>query len=101
MDVDEVCMIANISKSMANIRESLEQAWDNLKADKAVFGPEDLLKQLNSADKWSVDKQIIQGSKDGSEIYKQLSKMKVFSSASTNVSAFLTPCIFQILIYLG
>ena len=37
LDVSEICMIANIGKSMTNIQDGLEQALEHLKAEKDVF----------------------------------------------------------------
>ena len=50
LDVDEICLIANIGKNMTNIRDGLEQAIEYLKAEKEVFQPEDLLEELNNAE---------------------------------------------------
>jgi hypothetical protein len=95
LDVDEICLIANIGKSMTNIREGLEQAIEFLKVGKEVFQPEDLLKELQSADSWKDlggdAKRKIAGAKSAQKYIKQLVKMHVFTSASTNIDAMLRP----------
>ena len=95
LDVDEVCLIANIGKSMTNIREGLEQAFEFVKAKKEVFQPEDLLEELQSADDWKNlegdAKRKIAGAKSAQKYIKQLVKMHVFTSASTSIDSMLRP----------
>ena len=91
MDVEEICLIANIGKNMANIRDGLEQAIENLKADKAVFQPEDLLEELKNAESWKdrgIEKSKIAGAKSAQKYIKQIVKMQVFTSASTSIDCF-------------
>jgi uncharacterized protein len=95
LDADEICLIANIGKSMTNIREGLEQAIEFMKKDKEVFLPEDLLEELKSADSWKDlggdAKRKISGAKSAQKYIKQLVKMHVFTSASTSIDAMLKP----------
>ena len=94
LDVEEICLIANIGKNMLNIRDGLEQAIEYLKADKAVFQPEDLLEELKNAESWKdrgIEKSKIAGAKSAQKYIKQIVKMQVFTSASTNIDALLKP----------
>ncbi len=95
LDIDEICLIANIGKSMTSIREGLEQAFEFVKAEKEVFQPEDLLEELEAADKWKElegdVKRKIPGAKAAKKYIKQLVKMHVFTSASTSIDAMLRP----------
>ncbi|MEM2098507.1 MAG: ATP-binding protein [Candidatus Bathyarchaeia archaeon] len=95
LDIDEICLIANIGKSMTSIREGLEQAFEFVKAEKEVFQPEDLLEELEAADKWKElggdVKRKIPGAKAAKKYIKQLVRMHVFTSASTSIDAMLTP----------
>ncbi|MGF3521731.1 MAG: ATP-binding protein [Candidatus Bathyarchaeia archaeon] len=95
LDIDEVCLIANIGKSMTKIREGLEQAFDFVKAEKEVFQPEDLLDELEAADEWkNLEGDVklkISGAKAAKKYIKQLVKMRVFTSASTSIDAMLRP----------
>lgn len=94
LDVDEICLVANIGKHMTSIREGVEQALEFL-GDKDVFGPEDLLQELRNADKWKElpgdAKRKIPGAKLAQKYIKQLINMKVFTSASTSIDALLRP----------
>ncbi|MEM4733346.1 MAG: ATP-binding protein, partial [Candidatus Bathyarchaeia archaeon] len=95
LDIDEICLIANIGKSMTSIREGLEQAFEFVKAEKEVFQPEDLLEELESADRWKDlegdVKRKIPGAKAARKYIKQLVRMHVFTSASTSIDAMLRP----------
>ncbi len=95
LDIDEICLIANIGKSMTSIREGLEQAFEFVKAEKEVFQPEDLLEELEAADEWKKlegdVKRKIPGAKAAKKYVKQLVKMRVFTSASTSIDAMLRP----------
>jgi DNA helicase HerA-like ATPase len=95
LDIDEICLIANIGRSMTSIREGLEQAFEFVKAEKEVFQPEDLLEELESADEWKElegdVKRKIPGAKAAKKYIKQLVKMHVFTSASTSIDAMLRP----------
>lgn len=95
LDIDEICLIANIGKSMTSIREGLEQAFEFVKAEKEVFQPEDLLEELEAADRWrdlpGDVKRKIPGAKAAKKYIKQLVKMHVFTSASTSIDAMLRP----------
>ncbi len=95
LDIDEICLIANIGKSMTSIREGLEQAFEFVKAEKEVFQPEDLLEELEAADEWKDlegdVKRKIPGAKAAKKYIKQLVKMHVFTSASTSIDAMLRP----------
>ena len=93
LDVEEICLIANIGKNMTNIQEGLEQAIEYLKAKKDVFQPEDLLEELK-ADDWKekgVEKSKIAGAKAAQKYVKQIVKMHVFTSVSTGIDALLRP----------
>jgi DNA helicase HerA-like ATPase len=93
LDVDEICLIANIGKNMTNIQEGLEQAIEYLRAKKDVFQPEDLLEELK-ADGWiekGVEKNKIAGAKSAQKYVKQIVKMHVFTSISTGIDALLRP----------
>jgi DNA helicase HerA-like ATPase len=95
LDIDEICLIANIGKSMTSIREGLEQAFEFVKAEKEVFQPEDLLEELEAAEEWKKlegdVKRKIPGAKAAKKYIKQLVKMHVFTSASTSIDAMLRP----------
>ena len=94
LDVEEICLIANIGKHMTNIKDGLEQAIEHLKADKAVFQPEDLLEELKNAESWKdlgVEKSKIAGAKAAQKYIKQIVKMHVFTAASTSIDALLKP----------
>jgi DNA helicase HerA-like ATPase len=95
LDVDEICLIANIGKSMTSIREGLDQAFEFVKARKEVFQPEDLLEELESADEWKNlegdVKRKIAGAKSAQKYIKQLIKMHVFTAASTSIDSMLRP----------
>ncbi|MCW4002754.1 MAG: ATP-binding protein [Candidatus Bathyarchaeota archaeon] len=95
LDIDEICLIANIGKSMTSIREGLEQAFEFVKAEKEVFQPEDLLEELDASDEWKDlegdVKRKIPGAKAAKKYIKQLVKMHVFTSASTSIDAMLRP----------
>ena len=93
LDVEEICLIANIGRSMTNIQDGLEQALEYLKAEKAVFQPEDLLEELK-AEGWKekgVEKNKIAGAKAAQKYIKQIVKMHVFTAASTSIDLLLKP----------
>jgi len=94
LDIEEICMIANISKHMTNIRQGLEQALDFVRADKDVFHPQDLLDELENTGTWkdrNVDSKTISGAKDARKYIKGVVNMAVFTAASTNIAAMLRP----------
>jgi hypothetical protein len=95
LDVDEICLIANIGEHMTSIREGLEQAVEFVKTEKEVFQPEDLLEELQSADSWkdlgNDAKRKIAGAKSAQKYIKQIVKMHVFTATSTNINAMLKP----------
>jgi len=94
LDIEEICMIANIGKHMTNIRDGLEQALEFLRADKDAFQPQDLLEELENVGSWKdrgVDSKKISGAKDARKYIKGVVKMEVFTAASTNIGAMLRP----------
>jgi len=94
LDIEEVCLIANIGKHMTNIRDGLEQAIGFLREKKDVFQPEDLLEELENAGSWKdkgVDSKRISGAKDAKKYIKGVAKMEVFTAASTRISTMLRP----------
>ncbi len=93
LDVGEICMIANIGKGMTNIQDGLEEALEHLKAEKDVFQPADLLKELK-AEGWKdqgIEKNKIAGAKAAQKYIKQIVKMNVFTSTSTSIDSLLRP----------
>jgi DNA helicase HerA-like ATPase len=94
LDIEEICLIANIGKHMTNIRDGLEQAIEFLREKKDVFQPEDLLEELENARSWKekgVDSKRISGAKDAKKYIKGVAKMEVFTAASTRISTMLRP----------
>jgi DNA helicase HerA-like ATPase len=94
LDLDEICLISGISSHYTNIVSGLGKALELLKAEKAVFQPEDLLEKLKDADKWKsddIDSKIIEGAKSAVKYLARLIKMRVFTDATTNVSEMLRP----------
>lgn len=94
LDVDEICLVANIGRHMTNIRNGLEQAVEYLRVKKAVFGPDDLLAELENAGSWKergADSKIISGARDAKKYVKAVVRMKVFTSASTDIKELLRP----------
>jgi len=70
-------------------------AFSQLKTEKNVFQPEDLLKKIEDANSWKTllgtDPKIINGAKDAAKYLAQIVKMRVFTDASTNVDKMLKP----------
>ena len=94
LDIDEILLIAGISRHYANIVSGVEQAIDYLKAEKTVFQPDDLLEKLGEADSWKdkgVKSSIIAGAKSAEKYIKRIVRMKVFTSGSTNIDKILRP----------
>ena len=94
LDIEEICLIANIGKHMTNIRDGLEQAIEFLREKKDVFQPDDLLQELENAGSWKekgVDSKRISGAKDARKYIKGVAKMEVFTAASTSINAMLRP----------
>ena len=95
LSLDEICLISGINPSYTNIKSGLEVAFLQLKAEKNVFQPEDLLKKIEDADGWKTllgtDSKVINGAKDAAKYLAQLVKMHVFTDASTNVVKMLQP----------
>ena len=94
LDIEEICMIANIGKHMTNIRQGVEKALDFVRADKDVFQPQDLLEELENTGSWKdrgVDTKTISGGRDARKYIKGVVKMGVFTAASTNISEMLRP----------
>jgi hypothetical protein len=94
LDIDEIRLIAGIGKSHVNILSGVEQAIAYLKAEKTVFQPEDLLERLKGAEGWKdqgVTSSIIAGAKSAQKYIKRLVRMKVFTSAATNINRMLRP----------
>jgi DNA helicase HerA-like ATPase len=94
LDIEEISLIANIGKHMTNIRDGLEQAIEFLREKKDVFQPDDLLEELENAGSWKekgVDSKRISGARDARKYIKGVAKMKVFTAASTSISAMLRP----------
>ena len=94
LDIEEICMIANIGKHMTNIRQGVEQALDFVRADKDVFHPQDLLDELENTGTWkdrNVESKTISGAKDARKYIKGVVNMAVFTAASTNIGAMLRP----------
>jgi hypothetical protein len=94
LDSDEICLISGISKSYRNIAGGLEKALELLRLDKDVFQPEDLLEKLENAGQWNIpnmDSKVVSGAKSAVKYLRRLVKMRVFTSASTNINALLRP----------
>ena len=94
LDLDEICLISGISLHYTNIVSGLGKALELLKAEKAVFQPEDLLEKLKDADKWKsddIDSKIIEGAKSATKYMSRLIMMRVFTDATTSVSEMLRP----------
>lgn len=95
LSLDEICLISGINPSYTNIRSGVEVAFSQLKAEKKVFQPQDLLKKIEEADSWKTllgtDPKIINGAKDAAKYLAQIVKMRVFTDASTNVDKMLKP----------
>ena len=94
LDLDEVCLISGISQRYANIVAGLSRALAVLKSKKDVFQPEDLIAELESAGNWKeegVEGKVISGAKSAVKYLKRLSRMQVFTDASTNIDHMLKP----------
>jgi DNA helicase HerA-like ATPase len=91
---DEICLISGISSHYTNIMSGLGKTLEQLRAEKAVFQPEDLLKKLRDADRLKsegVDSKTIEGAKSAAKYVAKLTKMRVFTDATTNVKKMLRP----------
>jgi DNA helicase HerA-like ATPase len=94
LDLDEIYLIANIGKHMTNIRNGLEKAVEYLRAEKDVFGPQDLMEELENAKTWkekNIDSKTISGARDARKYISAVAKMEVFTDTSTDISAMLRP----------
>ena len=94
LSLDEICLISGIRSDYTNIVSGLGVAFAQLKSEKAVFQPVDLLEKIEQADSWKdvgVDSKIINGAKDAARYLARVVKMRVFTDASTNVSKMLRP----------
>ena len=94
LDADEIRLLSGIGRHYTNIMSGLQKALDELKGRKKAFQVEDLLKELEEADKWKgqdVDAKIIDGARSAVKYLTRLVKMRVFTDASTNVGRMLRP----------
>ncbi len=94
LDTDEIFLIANIGKGMANIRNGLSHALEFLRAKKDVFGPQDLIDELDNADTWKdrvKDPKAISGARNAVKYVNSIAKMEVFTDASTDIGKMLRP----------
>ncbi len=92
LSLDEICLISGIRSDYTNIVSGLGVAFQQLKADREIFQPEDLLERLGQADGWAgVDQKIINGAKDATKYLAKVVKMRVFTSSSTNMDKMLRP----------
>jgi hypothetical protein len=94
LDLDEVCLISGISERYANIVAGLQKALEELKSEKDTFQPDDLIEKLENADKWkeqNVEAKVISGAKSAVKYVRRLSRMQVFTDASTSIDQMLRP----------
>jgi DNA helicase HerA-like ATPase len=94
LDVDEIRLLSGISRHYTNIVSGLQKALDQLKTRKEVFQVEDLLEELENANKWkdqSVDPKVIDGARSAVKYLARLVKMRVFTDASTGIGQMLRP----------
>ena len=94
LDLDEICLISGISQHYTNIVTGLGKALEQLKAEKDVFQPEDLLKKLENVDAWKtddMDSKIVEGARSAAKYIARLINMRVFTSGATNISEMLKP----------
>ena len=91
LDFDEVCLIARISPTYVNIRSGLEYAISNLKENRKVFAPRDVLEELQRADMWEVDEKVKSGARSAQKYIKRVIGMKVFTNVSTSIDRMLKP----------
>lgn len=94
LDLDEICLISGISQHYTNIVTGLGKALEQLKAEKDVFQPEDLLKKLENVDAWKtddMDSKIVEGARSAAKYLARLINMRVFTSGATNISEMLKP----------
>jgi DNA helicase HerA-like ATPase len=97
LDLDEIRLLCRISRTYTNIVSGLRKAFDELKARKKVFKLEDLLEELQNADKWKdekdqkVDLKVIDGARSAVKYLTRLVKMRLFTDASTNIGQLLRP----------
>lgn len=97
LDADEIRLLSRISRTYTNIVSGLQRALVELKARKKVFQLEDLLEELENADKWKddkdqkVDPKVIDGARSAVKYLTRLVKMRVFTDASTSIGQLLKP----------
>ena len=96
LDLDEIRLLSRISRNYTNIVNGLQRALNELKNKKESFQVEDLLEELQNAEKWKdkdpdVDPKIVDGAKSAVKYLARLTKMHVFTDASTNIGQLLRP----------
>lgn len=94
LDLEEICLISGISSKYVNIVQGLEKALEKVKAGKDVFQPQDLMETLESAKDWKADgedSKVIKGAIAAKKYLARLIKMRLFTSASTNINEMLRP----------
>jgi hypothetical protein len=96
LDLDEIRLLSRIGRGYTNIVNGLQRALSELKNKKESFQVEDLLEELQNADRWkekdpAVDPKIVDGAKSAVKYLARLTKMHVFTGASTNIGRLLRP----------
>lgn len=96
LDFDEIRLLSRIGRNYTNIINGLQRALNELKMRKENFQVEDLLEELENAGKWKendpdVDPKIVDGARSAVKYLRRLMKMRVFTSASTNIGQILGP----------
>jgi hypothetical protein len=96
LDLDEIRLLSRIGRRSTNILNGLQRALSELKTKKESFQVEDLLEELQNADRWkekdpAVDAKIVDGAKSAVKYLARLTKMHVFTGASTNIGKLLRP----------
>jgi DNA helicase HerA-like ATPase len=96
LDFDEIRLLSRIGRNYTNIINGLQRALAELKARKENFQVEDLLEELENAGKWKdkdpdVDSKIVDGARSAVKYLARLVKMRVFTSATTNIEQILRP----------
>ena len=94
LDLEEICLISGISSKYVNIVQGLEIALAKLRTRKNVFQPKDLMETIDDAEDWKdegVDSKTIKGAIAAKKYLARLTKMGVFTSASTNITEMLRP----------
>jgi DNA helicase HerA-like ATPase len=96
LDFDEIRLLSRIGRNYTNIINGLQRALAELKARKENFQVEDLLEELENAGKWKdkdpdVEPKIVDGARSAVKYLARLMKMRVFTSATTNIEQILRP----------